>query len=96
MHQNLSAKQLQNTCSPQVLAFDNFRFAIMATLLFLGVYLTNPLEIVCEDTLMEQLTSDSVLLVRRQDVVSRFQPSVSLAPLIAHADPRWCTMNVLG
>ncbi|XP_025075968.1 uncharacterized protein LOC112553153 isoform X2 [Pomacea canaliculata] len=61
-----------------------------------GVYLTNPLEIVCEDTLMEQLTSDSVLLVRRQDVVSRFQPSVSLAPLIAHADPRWCTMNVLG
>lgn len=61
-----------------------------------GVYLTNPLEIVSEDTMLQQLTSDSVLLVRRQDVVSRFQPSASLAPLLHQADPRWCTMNVLG
>ncbi|KAK7504557.1 hypothetical protein BaRGS_00004043 [Batillaria attramentaria] len=61
-----------------------------------GVYLTNPLEIVPEETMMEQLTSDSVLLVRRQDVVSRFQPTASLAPLMRHQDPRWCTMNVLG
>ena len=61
-----------------------------------GVYLTNPLEIVPEETIMEQLMSDSVLLVRRQDVVSRFQPTASLAPLLHHPDPRWCTMNVLG
>ncbi|XP_070194238.1 uncharacterized protein [Littorina saxatilis] len=61
-----------------------------------GVYLTNPLEIVSEETMMEQLCSDSVLMVRRQDVVSRFQPSASLAPLLRHLDPRWCTMNVLG
>lgn len=61
-----------------------------------GVYLTNPLEIVPEDMMMEQLSSDSVLLVRRQDVVSRFQPTASLAPLMHHQDPRWCTMNVLG
>ena len=61
-----------------------------------GVYLTNPLEIVPEETVMEQLVSDSVLLVRRQDVVSRFQPTASLAPLLHHSDPRWCTMNVLG
>ena len=45
---------------------------------------------------MEQLMSDSVLLVRRQDVVSRFQPTASLAPLLQHPDQRWCTMNVLG
>ncbi|XP_076469770.1 uncharacterized protein LOC143300123 [Babylonia areolata] len=61
-----------------------------------GVYLTNPLEIVPEERMMEQLTSDSVLLVRRQDVVSRFQPTASLARLLHHPDPRWCRMNVLG
>ncbi|KAL8589343.1 hypothetical protein ACOMHN_052346 [Nucella lapillus] len=63
---------------------------------FVGVYLTNPLEILGEERMMDQLTSDYMLLVRRQDVVSRFQPTATLAPLLQHPDPRWCKMNVLG
>lgn len=61
-----------------------------------GVYLTNPLEIVPVNVIMEQLTSDSVLLVRRQDVVSRFRDWCPLNDIIKQADLRWRTMNVLG
>ncbi|XP_045191868.2 uncharacterized protein LOC123548568 [Mercenaria mercenaria] len=61
-----------------------------------GIYLTNPLEIVPESVIMEQLTSDSVLLVRRQDVVGRFRDWCPLNEIIKQRDPRWRTMNVLG
>lgn len=61
-----------------------------------GVYLTNPLEIVPEETIMEQLTSDSILLVRRQDVVNRFRDWSPLNDLITKKDKRWNDMNVLG
>lgn len=61
-----------------------------------GVYLTNPLEIVPESVILEQLTSDSVLLVRRQDVVGRFRDWCPLNEIIKQQDPRWRTMNVLG
>lgn len=61
-----------------------------------GVYLTNPLEIVPQSVIMEQLTSDSVLLVRRQDVVGRFRDWCPLNEIIKQQDPRWRTMNVLG
>ena len=45
---------------------------------------------------MEQLTSDSVLLIRRQDVVGRFRDWCPLNEIIKQRDPRWRTMNVLG
>ncbi|KAL4233984.1 hypothetical protein ACF0H5_005639 [Mactra antiquata] len=61
-----------------------------------GIYLTNPLEIVPESVIMEQLTSDSVLLVRRQDVVGRFRDWCPLNEIIKQRDLRWRTMNVLG
>ncbi|KAJ8303000.1 hypothetical protein KUTeg_019396 [Tegillarca granosa] len=61
-----------------------------------GVYLTNPLEIVQEEVIMEQLTSDSVLLVRRQDVVNRFRDWAPLNDILKQRDKRWQTMNVLG
>ncbi|XP_062598330.1 uncharacterized protein LOC134259741 [Saccostrea cucullata] len=61
-----------------------------------GVYLTNPLEIVSEETIMEQLTSDSILLIRRQDVVNRFRDWSPLNDLITKNDKRWNEMNVLG
>lgn len=61
-----------------------------------GLYLTNPLEIVSERSAMKQLCSDSVLMVRRQDIISRFRKSTDLGQLLGHSDPRWCTMNVLG
>ncbi|KAL3859603.1 hypothetical protein ACJMK2_009817 [Sinanodonta woodiana] len=61
-----------------------------------GVYLTNPLEIVCEEIIMEQLTSDSVLLIRRQDIVNRFRDWCPLNEILKQKDPRWRIMNVLG
>ncbi|XP_060075223.1 uncharacterized protein LOC132554909 [Ylistrum balloti] len=61
-----------------------------------GVYLTNPLEIVPAETVMEQLTSDSVLLVRRQDVVNRFRDWAPLNDFLKQRDTRWQTWNVLG
>ena len=62
-----------------------------------GIYLTNPLEIVRESVLMDQLSSDSVLLVRRSDVVFRFDPdNCDLSALSRHPDERWDWFNVLG
>ena len=45
---------------------------------------------------MEQLTSDSVLLIRRQDVVNRFRDWAPLNEFLKKSDKRWQTMNVLG
>lgn len=45
---------------------------------------------------MEQLTSDSILLIRRQDVVNRFRDWSPLNDLITKKDKRWNEMNVLG
>ena len=47
---------------------------------------------------MEQLSSDGVLLVQRDDVVLRFPTATGddLRPLLMQADPRWRIMNVLG
>ncbi|GFN95270.1 Gyrb_0 protein [Plakobranchus ocellatus] len=61
-----------------------------------GLYLTNPLEIVSERSAMKQLCSDSVLMVRRQDIISRYRKTTDLGELLSHPDPRWSTMNVLG
>ena len=58
--------------------------------------MTNPLEIVPEETIMEQLTSDSVLLIRRQDVVNRCRDWAPLNEFLKKSDKKWQTMNVLG
>ena len=62
----------------------------------LGVYLTNPLECVSDSLLADQLCSDSVLLVRRADVVNRWDRQDKLISLSLQSDPRWNEMNVLG
>ena len=61
-----------------------------------GVYLTNPQEIIPEPVIREQLCSDSLLLVRRQDVVSRWRESCNLGILTQQEDDRWAELNVLG
>ena len=73
-------------------AFDKLFLCVCYT----GLYLTNPLEIVSERSAMKQLCSDSVLMVRRQDIISRFRKTTDLGELLGHPDPRWSTMNVLG
>ncbi|CAG7824636.1 unnamed protein product [Allacma fusca] len=61
-----------------------------------GLYLINPIECVPEATLLPQVTSDSVLLVRRHDIISRKGPTTDLRQLARHTDPRWNEINVLG
>ena len=77
--------------------FGCIMIEIMILMFFtVGVYLTNPLEIVPENVIMDQLTSDSVLLVRRHDVVSRFRDWCPLNEILKQRDSRWRTMNVIG
>lgn len=68
-----------------------------------GVHLTNPIERVSIETLMLELTSESVLLVRSQDVVKRFKANTTnlMELLTMTCQPsrekrRWFEMNVLG
>ena len=65
------------------------------------VYLTNNLEVVSENVLMPQLDSPSELLIRCEDITSRFSSSSDISPLAgsdmdAGYDERWQTFNVLG
>jgi len=59
------------------------------------VYLANPLDVMSEQTLLPQLQSPSELLIRREDVVSRFQSSLDLME-VNRLGHRWREMNVLG
>lgn len=44
-----------------------------------------------------RLCSDSVLLIRREDVLKRLMPDSPLALISEHqSDPRWKTLNVEG
>ncbi|XP_068239269.1 uncharacterized protein [Palaemon carinicauda] len=61
-----------------------------------GIYLTNPLECVSDCLLGEQLCTDSILLIRRADIVSRWGQGDKLIRLTQQKDPRWLDMNVLG
>ncbi|KAK4299662.1 hypothetical protein Pmani_028084 [Petrolisthes manimaculis] len=61
-----------------------------------GIYLTNPLECVSDCLLGDQLCTDSLLLVRRADVVCRWGQGDNLIRLTRHKDQRWRDMNVLG
>ncbi|XP_054277800.1 uncharacterized protein LOC128996469 [Macrosteles quadrilineatus] len=61
-----------------------------------GIHLTNPLEVQIESRLWPQLSSPSVLLVRREDVISRWNPDSNLLPLADPSRPDWRRLNVLG
>ena len=61
-----------------------------------GIHLTNPLEVVPPDIVYSQLFSDSVLLVRRNDIINRWDADTDITVLMSQPDPRWRTMNVLG
>lgn len=62
----------------------------------LGVCLTNPIECVHPSYLYSQLSSESVLLIRREDVLSRWNVATDLPQLMRLKDPRWSKMNVVG
>lgn len=67
------------------------------------IYLTNPLESKSIENIMNELTSESILLVRSNDVVKRFLANksnlIDLLILNDHSDEekkRWYDLNVLG
>jgi len=59
------------------------------------IYLANPLEMVHEGLLVQQISSPSELLIRRADVVTRFHSCLDLSE-INSLGQRWQDMNVLG
>ena len=65
------------------------------------ILLNNPLEVVPESILIPQLNSPSQILIRREDVLSRFNSDTDLTPLISSLpgsgfSERWIEFNVLG
>lgn len=60
-----------------------------------GVYLTNPLECVEPELLWPQLCSESVLMVKREDVLARWTPQ-EFEKLMTVGDIRWRRLNVVG
>ena len=65
------------------------------------ILLNNPLEVVPESILIPQLNSPSQILIRREDVLSRFNSDTDLTPLISSLpgsgfNERWLEFNVLG
>lgn len=58
-----------------------------------AVFMTNPLDVVSEDELHQRLCSESVLLIRREDVLQRLTPDCCLSSL---SEPRWKALDVEG
>jgi len=87
---------LQNGIAPGIQVPDAWHHQMSFGVGPRGIYLTNPLECVTEAALWPQLCSPSVLLVRRSDILARWNEHTSLRPLMTHPDHRWKMMNVLG
>ena len=62
-----------------------------------GVFLTNPLESVGEQILSKQLSSPSEILIRRNDIISKWNLTCDLQSLMdVEDDERWEQYNVIG
>ena len=63
------------------------------------LYLTNPVEKKPLEEILNELTSESVLLVRRKDVIKRFianNSNLADMRMFSLKHERWSEMNVLG
>ncbi|XP_070786950.1 uncharacterized protein [Enoplosus armatus] len=58
-----------------------------------AVFMTNPLDVVSEGELHQRLCSESVLLIRREDVLQRLTADCCLSSL---SDPRWTALDIEG
>ncbi|KAM7375373.1 hypothetical protein PAMA_014461 [Pampus argenteus] len=62
-----------------------------------AVFMTNPLDLVNEREVHQRLCSESVLLIRREDVLQRLTPDCCLSSLSeSQPDPRWRALDVEG
>lgn len=60
------------------------------------VHLCNPIVACAPEILEEQLCSESVLKIRREDILSRIDSRCDLEGLNRHSDVRWSEMDVKG
>ncbi|XP_036396529.1 uncharacterized protein LOC118785735 [Megalops cyprinoides] len=59
--------------------------------------MTNPLDVVSEGVVLQRLCSESVLLIRREDVLQRWTADAALSALTrGQSDPRWSSLDVDG
>ncbi|AWO96035.1 Hypothetical protein SMAX5B_006844 [Scophthalmus maximus] len=62
-----------------------------------AVFMTNPVDVVSEGEMHQRLCSESVLLIRREDVLLRLAPDSCLSVLSeSQSDPRWKALDVEG
>ncbi|XP_071320303.1 uncharacterized protein [Trachinotus anak] len=62
-----------------------------------AVFMTNPLDVVSEGEVHKRLCSESVLLIRREDVLQRLTSDSCLSSLSdSQSDPRWKALDVEG
>lgn len=62
-----------------------------------AVYMTNPLDVVSEREVHQRLCSESVLLIRREDVLQRLTADTLLSSISdGQCDPRWSSLDVEG
>ncbi|XP_072013788.1 uncharacterized protein [Amphiura filiformis] len=61
-----------------------------------GIHMCNPIIAETIDRIQLQLCSESVLLVRRFDVLKRWHKNTNLSALALHEDARWRDLDVLG
>ncbi|XP_023249051.1 uncharacterized protein LOC111644410 isoform X1 [Seriola lalandi dorsalis] len=62
-----------------------------------AVFMTNPLDVASEGEAHQRLCSESVLLIRREDVLQRLTPdSCSSGLSESQSDPRWKALDVEG
>lgn len=60
------------------------------------IYLTNPLSEISMKVLRPQLFSPSALMIKKEEVLSRWTPCTDLVPLATQSNSQWETFNVLG
>ncbi|CAH0550964.1 unnamed protein product [Brassicogethes aeneus] len=61
-----------------------------------GIYVANPSDCVDAKEMWPQLTSESVLLIRRSNVFPKFDFKTSMKDLMKISDVRWKEINVVG
>lgn len=57
-----------------------------------GVYLTNPIELSNFSVIQQQLCSESVLLIRKEDIIPRWSPAIDLE--LVNSDHKWKELKV--
>ncbi len=63
------------------------------------IFLTNPLEVLPDSSVIPQLDSPSELLIRREEIIQRFSSSTDLRHILSERrgfSKRWQDLNVLG